>query len=249
MMLYEILPKNPAVSFDRLLNQLLTKREITQVVDEVYRHCGQKETVVFADHLMALGFSYAAKAGISFGKDDMVVPEAKSRLVHETRELVKQYEQQYADGLITKGEKYNKVVDAWAQCTDRVAEEMMAQIRASAKIRNPETGRVNQPNSIYMMADSAPAARRRRSSSWRACAASWPSRPARSSRRRSSPTSRRGCRCSSTSTRRTAPARSGRHRAQDRQLGYLTRRLVDVAQDCIIVEDDCGTDRHITLPR
>src|SRR5690606_18350042 len=154
MMLYEILPKHPAVSFDRLLNQLLTTREITQVVDEVYRHCGQKETVVFADHLMTLGFSYAAKAGISFGKDDMVVPKAKARLVAETRELVKQYEQQYADGLITKGEKYNKVVDAWAQCTDRVAEEMMAEIRATAKIRDPETGRMNQPNSIYMMADS-----------------------------------------------------------------------------------------------
>jgi DNA-directed RNA polymerase subunit beta' len=92
MMLYEILPQNPAVSFDRLLNTLLTKREITQVVDEVYRHCGQKETVVFADRLMTLGFSYAAKAGISFGKDDMVVPETKTRLVHETRELVKQYE-------------------------------------------------------------------------------------------------------------------------------------------------------------
>ena len=80
MLLYEILPKNPAVSFDRLLNQLLTKREITQVVDEVYRHCGQKETVVFADRLMDLGFSYAARAGISFGKDDMVVPATKAQV-------------------------------------------------------------------------------------------------------------------------------------------------------------------------
>ncbi|MDH3772527.1 MAG: DNA-directed RNA polymerase subunit beta', partial [Nitrospirota bacterium] len=154
MLLYEILPKHPAISFDRVLNVLLTKREITQVVDEVYRHCGQKETVVFADRLMNLGFSYAAKAGISFGKDDMVVPETKTKFVNATRELVKQYEQQYSDGLITKGEKYNKVVDAWAQCTDRVADEMMAEIEATAENRDPETGRISQPNSIYMMADS-----------------------------------------------------------------------------------------------
>ncbi|MGH6885140.1 MAG: DNA-directed RNA polymerase subunit beta', partial [Geminicoccales bacterium] len=154
MLLFDILPKNPAVSFDRLLNQLLTKREITQVVDEVYRHCGQKETVVFADRLMTLGFSYAAKAGISFGKDDMVVPETKAEFVNATRDLVKQYEQQYADGLITRGEKYNKVVDAWAQCTDKVADEMMREIRGTAQIKDPETGRFHQPNSIYMMADS-----------------------------------------------------------------------------------------------
>ena len=124
MILGELLPKRPETPFS-LVNRLLTKKEITRVVDEVYRHCGQKETVLFADRIMALGFNYACTAGISFGKDDMVVPPEKEALVNETRELVKEYEQQYLDGLITQGEKYNKVVDAWSQCTERVAEEMM----------------------------------------------------------------------------------------------------------------------------
>ena len=95
---------------------------------------------------MNLGFGYAARAGISFGKDDMVVPHTKTKLVTETQELVKQYEQQYADGLITQGEKYNKVVDAWAQCTDLVADEMMKEIQATASTKAiPKTGRDNQP--------------------------------------------------------------------------------------------------------
>ena len=248
MMLYEILPQHPAVPFDRLLNTLLTKREITQVVDEVYRHCGQKETVVFADRLMTLGFSYAAKAGISFGKDDMVVPESKGHLVHETRELVKQYEQQYADGLITKGEKYNKVVDAWAQCTDRVAEEMMAQIRATARVRNPETGRVNQPNSIFMMADSGArgsAAQIKQLAGMRGLMAK-PSgeiieTPIISNFKEGLSVLEY---FNSTHGARKGLADTALKTANS---GYLTRRLVDVAQDCIIIEEDCGTDRHITL--
>ncbi|HFD15497.1 MAG TPA: DNA-directed RNA polymerase subunit beta', partial [Rhodospirillales bacterium] len=153
MLLYEILPRHPRVSFDRLVNRLLTKKEITQIVDEVYRYCGQKETVIFADRLMNLGFAYACKAGISFGKDDMVVPPRKWEIVEATQKLVKQYEQQYADGLITRREKYNKVVDAWHQCSDRVAEEMMAAIQAIHQTRRPD-GRFNQPNSIWMMAHS-----------------------------------------------------------------------------------------------
>ena len=86
------------------------------MIDTVYRHCGQKETVIFCDRIMALGFSHACKAGISFGKDDMVIPDTKVKLVDDTRTLAKDYEQQYNDGLITQGEKYNKVVDAWAKC-------------------------------------------------------------------------------------------------------------------------------------
>ena len=108
-----------------LLNRLLTKKEITNVIDVVYRHCGQKETVIFADRLMGMGFPYACKAGISFGKDDLIIPEAKEKLVADAQKKVKEYEQQYLDGLITQGEKYNKVVDAWSNCTDRVADEMM----------------------------------------------------------------------------------------------------------------------------
>ena len=112
MLLSQILPKHPKVPFS-VINRLLTKREVSQVIDIVYRHCGQKETVIFADRLMNLGFAHACRAGISFGKDDMVVPEAKERLVNETRDQVKEFERQYAEGLITQREKYNTVIDAW----------------------------------------------------------------------------------------------------------------------------------------
>ncbi len=122
------------------------------MIDTVYRHCGQKETVIFCDRIMGLGFKEAARAGISFGKDDMLIPESKERIVDETRSLVKEYEEQYIDGLITQREKYNKVVDAWSQCTDRVANEMMARISATPK--DPKTGRDLEINSIYMMAHS-----------------------------------------------------------------------------------------------
>ena len=107
------------------------------MIDIVYRNCGQKETVIFCDRIMSLGFREAFKAGISFGKDDMVVPDSKPRFIAETSALAKEYEQQYNDGLITQGEKYNKVVDAWAKCSDRLAEEMMARhlVRAQGRER------------------------------------------------------------------------------------------------------------------
>ncbi len=116
-----------------LVNQLLTKKNISKMIDAVYRACGQKETVIFCDRIMAQGFLHACKAGISFGKDDMVIPNTKEKIVEDTRSIVRDYEQQYLDGLITQGEKYNKVVDAWAKCTDRVAKEMMDRISASAQ--------------------------------------------------------------------------------------------------------------------
>ena len=135
MKLGEVLPKSPKMPFD-VVNKLMTKREISGMIDTVYRHCGQKDTVIFCDRIMALGFHHAFKAGISFGKDDMVVPAAKWKLVEETRTLVKDYEQQQNDGLITPGEKYNKVVDAWSKCTDKIAEEMMREISAVKKDRD-----------------------------------------------------------------------------------------------------------------
>jgi DNA-directed RNA polymerase subunit beta' len=112
------------VTFD-VVNKLMTKKEISNMIDAVYRGCGQKESVIFCDRVMGLGFKHAFKAGISFGKDDMVVPENEVEDRRRDPQLAKEYEQQYQDGLITQGEKYNKVVDAWAKCTDRVAEEMM----------------------------------------------------------------------------------------------------------------------------
>ena len=145
MLLSEILPRHPAVGFE-LINQLLGKKQISDLIDYVYRFCGQKETVIFCDRLMALGFQQACKAGISFGKDDLIIPEAKHRLVAEVQEKVKEYEQQYQDGLITQREKYNKEVDAWTACCDKVAEEMMKVIR-EVKPGEPI-------NSVWMMSDS-----------------------------------------------------------------------------------------------
>src|SRR4026207_1551048 len=150
VMLGQVLPRSPQVSFDAA-NRLMTKREISSMIDTVYRHCGQKETVIFCDRIMALGFHHAFKAGISFGKDDMVVPNTKWKIIEQTRTLAKEFEQQYNDGLITQGEKYNKVVDAWSKATDQIAEEMMRQI---SSVERSEGGREAQGNSIYMMAHS-----------------------------------------------------------------------------------------------
>src|SRR5690606_14633804 len=122
------------------------------MIDTVYRACGQKETVIFCDRIMDLGFKHACRAGISFGKDDMVIPESKYHIVEETRRQVEEFEQQYNDGLITQGEKYNKVVDAWAKCGDKVAEEMMKGI-ATVQF-DSESGRQTPINSVYMMSHS-----------------------------------------------------------------------------------------------
>jgi DNA-directed RNA polymerase subunit beta' len=122
-----LLPKNYNAPFD-IINRLLRKKEVGEVIDTVYRHCGQKETVICCDQIMQLGFKEAFKAGISFGKDDMVIPDSKWDSVNETRDQVKEFERQYMDGLITQGEKYNKVVDAWSKCSDVVADGMMSDI-------------------------------------------------------------------------------------------------------------------------
>ena len=132
MMLWNLLPRHKDLDH-KLINRLITKKELSQLIDIVYRYCGQKETVLFADQIKALGFNYAYKAGISFGKDDMIIPSSKDNLVDETTLQVEKYEKQYNDGLITNREKYNKVIDAWAKCTDKVAQEMMNEI-SSVKI-------------------------------------------------------------------------------------------------------------------
>src|SRR5450756_1985349 len=124
MLIAQVLPKSAAVPFS-LINRQLTKKNVSDVIDAVYRHCGQKECVIFADRLMGLGFGQAAKAGISFGKDDLIIPPEKRALIEKTQGEVKEFEQQYQDGLITAGERYNKVVDAWSRCTDTVAGAMM----------------------------------------------------------------------------------------------------------------------------
>jgi len=245
MLLAEVLPKMPGVKFD-LVNQLLTKKAISKMIDAVYRECGQKETVIFCDRIMALGFSHACRAGISFGKDDMLIPETKSKIINETQDLVRDYEQQYNDGFITQGEKYNKVVDAWAKCTDLVAKEMMDRIQ-SVQV-DEETGREKQTNSIYMMSHSGARgspAQMKQLAGMRGLMAK-PSgeiieTPIISNFKEGLTVLEY---FNSTHGARKGLADTALKTANS---GYLTRRLVDVAQDSIITEQDCGTDKGIRL--
>ena len=238
-----LLPLNAKAPFE-LVNRLLRKKEVQQVIDTVYRYCGQKESVIFCDQIMGMGFREAFKAGISFGKDDMVVPDKKWTLVDETRDQVKDFEQQYMDGLITQGEKYNKVVDAWSKCNDKVTEAMMSTISAK---KTDENGAEKEPNSVYMMAHSGArgsVTQMKQLGGMRGLMAK-PSgeiieTPIISNFKEgltvleyfnSTHGARKGL---SDTALKTANS------------GYLTRRLVDVAQDCIVRQNDCGTDRAIT---
>ena len=234
MALSQILPRHPRIDFS-MINRLLTKREVSHVIDEVYRHCGQKETVLFADRIMKLGFGQACRAGISFGKDDMLIPGRKAGLVGDTRGRVKEFERQYAEGLITQGEKYNKVIDVWSRCTDEVADEMMKAIGAAG------ASAAGDVNSIYMMADSGArgsAAQMKQLAGMRGLMA----KP--SGEIIETPivaNFKEGLTVleyfNSTHGARKGLADTALKTANS---GYLTRRLVDVAQDVIITEDDCG---------
>ncbi|KTE03286.1 MAG: DNA-directed RNA polymerase subunit beta' [Sphingopyxis sp.] len=245
MLIGECLPKSHTVPFD-VVNRLLTKKEIGDVIDQVYRHTGQKETVLFADAIMALGFRNAFKAGISFGKDDMIIPESKEGMVNETRALVKDFEQQYQDGLITQQEKYNKAIDAWSQCGDKVANAMMDEIRAEPK--DPKTGRLAPINSIYMMAHSGARgsqAQMKQLAGMRGLMAK-PSgeiieTPIISNFKEGLTVLEY---FNSTHGARKGLADTALKTANS---GYLTRRLVDVSQDCVVIEEDCGTERGMEM--
>ena len=238
-----LLPKNSKAPFE-LVNKLLRKKEVQNVIDTVYRYCGQKESVIFCDQIMGMGFKEAFRAGISFGKDDMVIPDTKWAIVDGTRDQVKGFEQQYMDGLITQGEKYNKVVDAWSKCNDEVTDAMMNTISAS---HTDENGAVMEPNSVYMMAHSGArgsVTQMKQLGGMRGLMAK-PNgdiieTPIISNFKEgltvleyfnSTHGARKGL---SDTALKTANS------------GYLTRRLVDVAQDCIVREHDCGTERGIT---
>jgi DNA-directed RNA polymerase subunit beta' len=245
MILAEHLPRHPGVSFE-LVNKLLTKKNIARMIDAVYRSCGQKETVIFCDRIMSLGFHHAYKAGISFGKDDMLVPDSKKRIIADTEALVLDYEQQYNDGLITQMEKYNKVVDTWAKCTDRIAKEMMDRI--SAVQHDKATGREKPINSVYMMAHSGA---RGSEKQMRQLAGMRGLMAKPSGEIIETPiisNFKEGLSVleyfNSTHGARKGLADTALKTANS---GYLTRRLVDVAQDCIITEEDCGTDNGIRL--
>ena len=248
MLLGECLPKSHKVPFDTV-NRLLTKKDVGDVIDEVYRHTGQKETVLFADAIMALGFRHAFRAGISFGKDDMIIAPDKDKLVDETREQVKDFEQQYQDGLITQQEKYNKVIDAWSRCGDQVATSMMDEIKAVRRYEDgPMAGREKPINSIYMMAHSGARgsqAQIKQLAGMRGLMAK-PSgeiieTPIISNFKEGLTVLEY---FNSTHGARKGLADTALKTANS---GYLTRRLVDVSQDCTIVELDCGTERALEM--
>jgi DNA-directed RNA polymerase subunit beta' len=243
-MLGALLPLNAKAPFE-LVNTLLRKKNVQKVIDTVYRYCGQKESVIFCDQIMGMGFRQAFKAGISFGKDDMVIPDDKWTIVDDTRDQVKGFEQQYMDGLITQGEKYNKVIDAWTKCNDKVTDAMMNTISAP---KTDEAGAEMEPNSVYMMAHSGArgsVTQMKQLGGMRGLMAK-PSgeiieTPIISNFKEgltvleyfnSTHGARKGL---SDTALKTANS------------GYLTRRLVDVAQDCIVRLHDCGTDNAITV--
>ena len=238
MLLGSILPQKENIKFS-LVNCLLTKKEVTNLIDVIYRHSGQKETAIFCDRMMQLGFTWACKAGISFGKDDLLVPKNKDDLILEAQEEVKKFEQQYMDGLITHQEKYNKVVDLWSNTSDRVAQAMNEIMEQS--------GNIGQ-NSVYMMAHSGArgsATQIKQLAGMRGLMAkpdgSIIETPIISNFKEGLTVLEY---FNSTHGARKGLADTALKTANS---GYLTRRLVDVAQDAIITEDDCGTHDGLTI--
>jgi DNA-directed RNA polymerase subunit beta' len=244
MKIAEFLPRHPKVS-PELIQALMTKKEVGNLIDAVYRHCGQKATVIFADKIMALGFREACRAGISFGMGDMIVPKAKEALVEDTRTRVTEYEQQYADGLITKGEKYNKVVDAWSKCTDKVADAMMEE---AAKPAKSSDARTNELNSIYMMAHSGARGSKNQMKQLAGMRGLMAKPSGEIIETPIISNFKEGLSVleyfNSTHGARKGLADTALKTANS---GYLTRRLVDVAQDCIITEEDCGTQAGLDM--
>ena len=239
MLIYEILPKHQKIGLD-LINKILTKKEVSNVIDAIYRHCGQTETVKFCDKIMVLGFEHACRAGISFGKDDLIIPKEKDQLVDEAKKDIKSYDQQYLNGIITKKEKYNKTIDTWSQCTDSVASAMTDEIE---KTRN-----TNKINSVFMMSDSGArgsAAQLKQLAGMRGLMAK--------------PTGeiietpitsnfKEGLTVleyfNSTHGARKGLADTALKTANS---GYLTRRLVDSSQDVVVREEDCNTKNYIEV--
>jgi DNA-directed RNA polymerase subunit beta' len=245
-LLSEILPKG--LSFD-LVNRDMTKKAISGVINACYRSVGLKETVVFADQLMYTGFAYATRAGVSIGVDDMVVPLQKGKILGTAEREVKEIQEQYASGLVTNGERYNKVVDIWSRTNDQVAKAMMDKL-GTEEVVNSKGATVHQKsfNSIYIMADSGArgsAAQIRQLAGMRGLMAKPDG--------------------SIIETPITANFREGLNAMQyfisthgarkglaDTALktansGYLTRRLVDVAQDLVVTETDCGTTNGLMM--
>ncbi len=245
-LLSEILPKGLPFSH---LNKTLKKKEISRLINFSFRKCGLKDTVVFADRLLQAGFRLATRAGISISIDDMLVPKEKPGLIELAEKEVKEIEQQYVSGLVTAGERYNKVVDIWGKTGDEVGKVMMSQLSKEKTIdRHGKEVEQESFNSIYMMADSGArgsAAQIRQLAGMRGLMAKPDG--------------------SIIETPITANFREGLNVLQyfisthgarkglaDTALktansGYLTRRLVDVTQDLVVIEDDCGTQNGMNM--
>ena len=244
--LSSILPKHHKIKFS-LIDRILSKKNVSEIIDIVFRYCGQKETVIFCDKIKTLGFKHAFKAGISFGKDDLIIPTTKQKLVNDAKRQIEDYEEQYSEGLITRGEKYNKVIDVWSKCTDLVADEMMKGISSATKIM--PHGRI-ETNSVFMMANSGArgsAAQMKQLAGMRGLIA----KP--SGEIIETPITanfKEGLTAleyfNSTHGARKGLADTALKTANS---GYLTRRLCDVAQDISItkMECDCKTMNFITL--
>jgi DNA-directed RNA polymerase subunit beta' len=240
-LLSEILPKGLAFSN---INKALKKKEISRLINASFRRCGLKETVVFADKLLQSGFRLATRAGISIAIDDMLVPKEKPGLIERAEKEVKEIEQQYVSGLVTAGERYNKVVDIWGKTGDEVGKVMMAQL-SKQKVIDRHGKEVDQEsfNSIYMMADSGArgsAAQIRQLAGMRGLMA----KPDGSIIETPITANfREGLNVlqyfNSTHGARKGLADTALKTANS---GYLTRRLVDVTQDLVVTEDDCGTE-------
>jgi DNA-directed RNA polymerase subunit beta' len=245
-LLSELLPKGLPFS---LVNRDMTKKDISNLINACYRRVGLKETVIFADQLMYTGFSFATRAAVSFGIEDMTIPESKAKILGAAEEEVMEIQNQYTSGLVTMGERYNKVVDIWSRTNDQVAKAMMDRL-GTEEVTDAEGNVVRQPsfNSVYMMADSGArgsAAQIRQLAGMRGLMAKPDG--------------------SIIETPITANFREGldvlqyfisthgaRKGLADTALktansGYLTRRLVDVAQDLVVIGDDCGTAEGLVL--
>jgi DNA-directed RNA polymerase subunit beta' len=245
-LLSEILPEG--LTFD-LVNRDMTKKAISNLINACYRRVGLKETVIFADQLMYMGFSYATRAAVSFGINDMTIPDVKAKILGDAEEEVLEIENQYTSGLVTMGERYNKVVDIWSRTNDQVAKAMMDVLGTEEKL-DAEGNTIRQPsfNSVYMMADSGArgsAAQIRQLAGMRGLMAKPDG--------------------SIIETPITANFREGldvlqyfisthgaRKGLADTALktansGYLTRRLVDVAQDLVVIGVDCGTESGLVM--
>jgi DNA-directed RNA polymerase subunit beta' len=238
VILFKTVPQSENLPFD-CINKILTKKEISNLLDNVYRFTGQKATCIFVDQIMNVGFKYAAKAGISFGKDDLVIPEEKNSLIQETQKQVNSLEAQYQEGLITEREKYNKVVGLWSTCTDKVAKAMMKTV---------STTKDNQINSVYIMAHSGA----RGSEAQLKQLAGMRGLMARPSGEIIENPITSNFKDGLTVLEYFNSTHGARKGLADTALktassGYLTRRLVDVAQDLTITQKDCSCTNGLTV--